>query len=169
MEVKVLLKAFRNVLKSVTFIICKFLYICYRLVQLNLVVRPRKKKTLFYGHDRPKFSFWQKIIFFLNFFQNLVKISRFCTKIWQFWLKFLENKSKYFPKSFLQKKSKFSWNFCVFGSFFGTINKKIEEEKKSPDRPYLAGPSARKTGFLFFVALVVCLWFYMYVWCMILK
>ena len=56
----------------------------------------------------------------------------------------------------------FSSNFCVFRVIFATKNKKViiilKEEKKCPtNQPYLAGPSARKTGYFVFVALAL-LW-----------
>ena len=79
------------------------------------------------------------LIIFLN--QNLKNLADF----------FFENKSKIF----LQKKCQifFSSNFCVFRVIFATKNKKkviiiLKEKKKCPtNQPYLAGPSARKTGY----------------------
>ena len=85
----------------------------------NPVLRIRTTQILFLGEN-----------YFLKFFPKSCKISRFLTQIWKFWLKFLENKSTYFPKSFLQKILKFPWNFCVLGVIFGTMNREKKWNKK---------------------------------------
>ena len=114
----------------------------------------------------------------------------FYTKIYKFWLKIFENKSKYFPKTFLQKLISPPSIFVFLGSFLlpenndknnnnnnnkeknktkqnkktktkhnkKTEQNKTKQKKKRPtDRPYLAGPFARKTVlfFCFFVALCI--------------
>ena len=114
---------------------------CRYTVANSLAIRPRRKKTLFYGRDRPNFSFWQNFFF-------LISSKIFLTKIWKLWQKFLENKSKYFPNFFLQKISKFSRNFGVLGVIvLGPWIKKIKN--RPTDRPYLAGPPLVKQGFFF--------------------
>ena len=85
-----------------------------------MLVRPREKKILFF--------------FLLEFLKKFFPIP--CLKIL----------AEYFPKIFLQKITKISQNFGVLGVIFWNHRLK----KNCPtDWPYLAGPSARKTGFLF--------------------
>ena len=64
-------------------------------------------KTLFYGPDRPRFPFWE--IVFVCFLSLLkpCKISPFCTKVKEIWLKSFENNCNIFPKFFFQKMSDF--------------------------------------------------------------
>ena len=69
------------------------------------------------------------------------------TKIWKCCLKFLENKSKYFSKIFLQTILKFSQNFRVLG--VSKFKKKKKYKNRLTDRPYLAVRSPVKQGIFF--------------------
>ena len=104
---------------------------------------------MFYGCDRPKFSILEGFFFFcfcfcffFQFFPKSYKISRFFSKIYKFFLKIFENKSKYFPKIFLQNSH--ILKFLCFRVIFATRKKKY-----LTGRPYLVGPSVRKTSFCF--------------------
>ena len=91
----------------------------------NLEVGRRRKKTLFYGPDRPIFSDLG------DFFFQFAKI---LTKIYQFYLKNVENKLEYFIKKFLQKK-------IIFKHVFRVIFAPEILRKKRPDQPTRLGRS----------------------------
>ena len=124
--------------------------------------KKKKKKNLFYGRNRPKFSVLADFSFlflsFFFFFFFFFKISRFLTKIW----KFLKMSLNIFPKCFCQKCQIFFRNFSVLGSFLLPEMKKTNKQKTKKRRtaqPYLAGPSACKTGVFFFLFVLFCLFF----------
>ena len=103
---------------------------------VKVTFRPWKKKTLFYGHDRPNFPNWEIFLFFF-FFLSLLKsceISHFGQILRKFGWKFLESNWKYFCKYFLQKTLDFFfWIFLCFffsrGAIFITRKKKIFKKK----------------------------------------
>ena len=104
----------------------------------NKQTKNKTKKKTFYGRDRPKSSVME--FFFL---QNLVKSALFWPKFKNFSWKFLKVSQNIFPKF----SANLFQNFSVFRVIFATRNKK---KTCLTDRPYLAGPSARKTWFFVF-------------------
>ena len=90
---------------------------------------------------------------FFSFLKSF-KISCFWQKSKKFGGKYLKIILNIFQKFFCKKKSDF-WEIFVFVRSFlpPEWKKKILEKNVLTDWPYLDSPSARKTGFLFFVAL----------------
>ena len=107
----------------------------------------KKKKTLFYGCNRPRFSI---LVFLFFFFFQLCKTNLFCSKSQKIWLKVFGNNWKSFSKIFLQKHQDWG-NFIVFrGVLFATRTLK----KKSRPTDQLCNPSWKvsppvKQGFFF--------------------
>ena len=96
----------------------------------NLSGHEKGGKTVLWTRPTQIIHFGRFFFFSLLIFPKPCKISHFFDHN----LKILaENKSKYFPKFFLQTSLIFFQNFCVLGVIFA-------------DRPYLAGLSSRKTG-----------------------
>ena len=109
------------------------LYINRAMKKTSLIIRPRGKKKMFYGRERPNFPFWQ--IFFsslFRFLQNLVKSAVFWPKSKNFSWQICQN---IFPKFFYKKCQIFFRNFRVFRVIFAT------RKKKKNDRPTLLGRS----------------------------
>ena len=74
------------------------------------VLRPREKRTLFYGHDRPRFSI------LVDFFK--CKTSPFWSKSKKIWLKVFGNNWKSFPKFFSKKLQTYEKFYCFLGESF---------------------------------------------------
>ena len=120
------------------------------------------KKPCFTGTNDTYFTFLGNLFFF-KFCQNFVKSAIFWPKILKFWLKFFEKKNKKQTnkktqnifkkkkKKYLQKTADLKKKNCVFGVIFATRNNNNKEVPNN--RPYLGGPSARKT-----VPFLVTLW-----------
>ena len=125
------------------------------------LVRLWKKKTPFYGRDRPIFSIFLIFLFFFLVCKNYVKSVIFGLSQWKFGTKFLKVTENLFPK-FFSKNVRFFGNFIVFREVIFATRKEtnLKKTKNDPtDRPYLEGPSTHKTGFLslpFFFC--VCVW-----------
>ena len=102
---------------------CNLYSQCKRWISIRL--GHEKRKPCFTGATDANFLFGRKLLFFKNFFQNLVKSAVFWPRSETFGWIFFENKSKYFPKFFCQKYQRFLEIFVFLGSFLGTINKKI--------------------------------------------
>ena len=95
--------------------------------------RPRKKKTLFYGHDQPRFS----ILGVFSFFSLLksCKSAVFGQSRRKFGGKFFENNVRFFF-SFLFFFFLFFWQFLCFRvSFLSPERKKNIKGKKKLSRP----------------------------------
>ena len=67
------------------------------------------------------------------------------------WLRMFQNNWEYFQNFFCKRKCQILFgDFWVLGSFIQYEKTYYWEKIVPTDRPYLEGPSARKTGFLFF-------------------
>ena len=124
-----------------------------RKMHQNVYLRPRKKKTLFYGHDRPIFSIFVDF-FFLYSLLNLSKTSHFWSNTKQIWLNFFGNNWKSFSKFFLQKMSDF-WEILKF--FKGVIFATRREKKNVPtDTTWKVHPPVKQGFFFFFFFFFFC-------------
>ena len=96
------------------YIIYLHLYYIFCTEQYYFMLRPRKKKTLFYGPNKPRFFHFGIFLFCLL---KSCEISRFWPKSKKIWPKIIENNWKYFSTIFLQKCQSFL-DFCVLRRSF---------------------------------------------------
>ena len=77
---------------------------CFKNLIQTLGHKKKKKKTLFYGPDQPRFSILGEFLSLLK----PCKISCFFAKLKKLWLKIFENNWKYFSQIFSEKLSELS-------------------------------------------------------------